>query len=241
MVKAKESQKKCPHCAESIQVDAKKCRYCGEWLSDKTSIKQNWLVRFVITSLIWSVVLFAWFIYAYNTLDRSEAAYQHTLNTGPVLSGYSLPLLAAVLALLMRKQVFSRTRSLKSILAKLIVVLILIFGLWSQMTYDPFPFNAAIGQGYSRDEKGIRRSMERQDQLSLWRNEAAAKEMYQDFLSGPSRRISPFRSVNPDLSGPCTGFPYPAGRGRSTVLRHKPALPSPVPPGMFPTRGALLP
>lgn len=190
MVKAKESQKKCPHCAESIQVDAKKCRYCGEWLSDKTSIKQIWLVRFVITSLIWSVVLFAWFIYAYNTLDRSEAAYQHTLNTGPVLSGYSLPLLAAVLALLMRKQVFSRTRSLKSILAKLIVVLILIFGLWSQMTYDPFPFNAAIGQGYSRDEKGIRRSMERQDQLSLLRNEAAAKEVYQDFLSPKDRTVS---------------------------------------------------
>lgn len=189
MDKAKTSVKKCPHCAESIKADAKKCRYCGEWLGDKTPTKEYVLARFVKTSIVWMVALYVWFVYAYNSLDRSEAAYQHTLNTGPVLSGYSLPLLAVVLALLMRKQVFSRKRTLGSIMAKAIVILILGFGLWNQLTYKPYPFTN-VGTGYSQDEKGIRRTMERQDQLSLLKNEAAAKEMYQDFLSPKDRTMS---------------------------------------------------
>ena len=28
------SGRQCPFCAETVQVDAKKCRYCGEWLVD---------------------------------------------------------------------------------------------------------------------------------------------------------------------------------------------------------------
>jgi len=188
MSNPKTSLKKCLHCAESIQADAKKCRYCGEWLEDKT--KPNRLYQFVRNGAVWLVALYVWFIYAFNTLDRSEAAYQHTLNTGPVLSGYSLPLLAVVLAVLMRNKVFSRTRSLRSIFAKLIVVLILVFGLWVQLTYDPFPFNASIGQRYSQDEKGIRHAMERQDQLTKIKSEESAREMYRDFLSPKDRTMN---------------------------------------------------
>jgi hypothetical protein len=128
----------CPHCAELIQADARKCHYCGEWLT-KTSATTyfNRIWQVVKNLLLWVGVLYLWFLYAYNNIDRSEAAYRSTLNTGPVISGYALPLLAVLLSFLLRKHVFSRAKNIGSILTKVMVILVLAFGLYAQLGYDP--------------------------------------------------------------------------------------------------------
>lgn len=95
------------------------------------------ILELVKNLLIWAGALYVWLMYAATNMDHSKQAYENTLNTGPVASGYSIPLLSVILALLMRKQVFSKSKNFMSIATKAIVILILAFGLYTQLSYDP--------------------------------------------------------------------------------------------------------
>lgn len=51
--------------------------------------------------VIWVLVIFAWFIYAYSTLDRSSGA--------PLPSGYSFIVLPILITVLLRKKYLTKS------------------------------------------------------------------------------------------------------------------------------------
>lgn len=106
-------------------------------MKESKKSSSNKIVDVIKTVLVWVASLYVWLLYAYNMIDRSEQAYEANGGFGPMPSGYAIAILAIVLAVLMHKKVLSKDKSISGTIAKAIVVLILVFGLYTQIGYDP--------------------------------------------------------------------------------------------------------
>jgi predicted nucleic acid-binding Zn ribbon protein len=62
--------KHCPFCSESIQISAKKCRFCGEWLNKKNVILPKTKNGF-LKKIILFVVIIGIFYYLFIPKDKS--------------------------------------------------------------------------------------------------------------------------------------------------------------------------
>jgi len=79
--------------------------------------------------VIWLGSLFIWFLYAYYTLDRSEAGIEFGLGN-PIPGGYSFIILPLLIAFLLRKSVFNHSWKKWNLVSKILVLLLLIFGIF---------------------------------------------------------------------------------------------------------------
>ncbi len=97
--------KKCPHCGQEIKSKAKKCRFCGKWLSESTSgaspvskQSQSTTVKYLIfVAVVVVAILLAYILssksnssdgYSYTQSDEIEEIDDIPIDTIPIEDDY---------------------------------------------------------------------------------------------------------------------------------------------------------